>query len=320
MLSISAHQGQAWIPDIAPRQLCEWVDQRDVLLWIDIEDPQEEDFALLQEQFEFHPLAIEDVRTSHQRPKIDLYDRYAFIVFYSARYDEQEHLVSTHEIELFVGQNYVVTLHDECIPELEETHTRWKENAAQISHDVSTLLYSILDTIMDGYFPVMDIVSERLDTLEARVFEEFDPEILRQVLDMKRNLLALRRVVGPQRDVLNVLLRGEVHVLPPEAMPYLQDLYDHALRVVENVDTYREMVMAVTEGFLTMQSNNMNEVMQRLTIINVLFLPLAVLTGFFGMNFEMLPFDNPLLLEVALIAMILFPAGLYLYLRWKGWG
>jgi magnesium transporter len=305
---------------IQPHQVHHWLDQADSLVWVDVVDPNEEDFTYLTEEFNFHPLAIEDVRTQHQRPKIELYEGYAFIVFYAARHNATTEEMDLCELELFVGQNYIVTVHDDPLEELDDAHKRWKGNVHHIGHDTGALLYSILDAIMDNYFPALDSVSEKLDDLESAMFGDYDDAILKQLLNLKRELLGLRRVVGPHRDIINVLLRGEAGILPEKATPYLQDLYDHSLRVVEQVDTYREMVTAVAEGFLSVQSNNLNEVMRRLTIVNVLFLPLAVLTGFFGMNFEDLPFHSAYLLGIALLLMIVFPSLLYIYIRRQGWG
>ncbi|MDQ4077492.1 MAG: magnesium/cobalt transporter CorA [Chloroflexota bacterium] len=320
MLSITARRGEEWITDIQAHDLCKWVEGKKALLWIDVERPTEEDLALLTEQFGFHPLAMEDVRGDHQRPKVDLYEGYALLVFYAVSYDATQEGIDLHELEMFIGHNYVVTIHDGPIEELRETHARWEQNVAHMGEDMGILLYSILDTILDNYFPVLDWIAEQLDTLEGAIFSEFDTAVMKALLKLKQDLLRLRRVVGPHRDVVNMLLRGEQGILPAAALPYLQDLYDHALRIVEGVDMYREMISTVMDGFLSVQSNNINEVMQRLTIINLLFLPLAVLTGFFGMNFEMLPFDSPAILLLALMSMVALPTGLYLWLRWKGWG
>lgn len=320
MYNISACRIDKWIPDIEPTHIHHWLDEADSLLWVDVAEPGEEDFNLLQQEFGFHPLAIEDVRMQHQRPKIDSYEGYEFIVFYAARAEPSTGEMELFELEIFVGHNYIVTVHDEPIHELADAHKRWKGNVGKVGHDTGALLYSILDAIMDDYFPALDEISEKLEDLETRMFGEYDDEILKQLLDLKRQMLGLRRVVGPQRDVINVLLRGDSGVLPPEAAPYLQDLYDHSLRIVEQVDTYREMVTAVADGFLSVQSNNLNEVMRRLTILNVLFLPLTVLTGFFGMNFEGLPFGSNILLVMALLMMVLFPAGLFYWIHKRGWG
>jgi magnesium transporter len=320
MLSIAAHHGKQAINGIDPGEIARWIGNHDTVLWVDILEPTEEDFLWLEREFRFHPLALEDVRNRHQRAKIDFYEGYAFIVFYAVRFDESSARLDTDEVEIFVGSNYIVTLHDLPVSELEEIRARWDRNATRIGHDVTTLLYSILDTVIDGYFPTLDQIADQLDRLEDHIFREFDPEVLKDLLELKRDLLALRRVAGPQRDAINILLRDQTELLPDGALPYLQDLYDHSLRVVEAVDTYREMVTGVAEGFLSVQSNNVNEIMRRLTIINLLFLPLAVLTGFFGMNFEMLPFDSPVILVVALLSMVALPGSLWLWIRRRGWG
>ncbi len=321
MLSITVYRktGEC-TTGIEPGALEQWLSEKDAVIWVDIEAHTDEDIQRLADSFHFHPLALDDVRTSHQRPKIELYDSYAFVVFYAIELDEDQRSVRLEEVELFIGQNFVVTVHDTPIQELKQTHQRWESSTAMMEHSTTTLLYALLDTMLDDYFPVLDRLSDHINEVEQRIFEEFDPELLRETLQLKRDLLALRRIVAPQRDVINVLLRGEGLILPDSAIPYLQDLYDHSLRVVEMVDTYREMVSTVTEGFLSVQSNNINVVMQRLTVINLLLLPLTVLTGFFGMNFESIPFDSPLLLGVALTAMILLPTSLFWWLRRQGWG
>ncbi|MBA3532022.1 MAG: magnesium/cobalt transporter CorA [Ardenticatenales bacterium] len=320
MMSISVRRGSKWLPDVDPTTLHRWIDKKEAVLWVDIQDPTEEELQLLVAQFHFHPLAIEDVRDRHQRPKIEVYPGYTFIVFYAVDWDDKDKRIITQEVELFVGSNYVITLHEGPVVEIDRTHIRWEQNVSTMNHNLITLLYSLLDAMLDDYFPVLDEISERIEVLEQAVFEEFDPEILRDTLELKRDLLGLRRVVGPHRDVINILLRDESGLLSDAARPYLQDLYDHSLRIMEATDTYRDMVTSVTDGFLGVQSNNINVVMQRLTVLNLLFLPLAVLTGFFGMNFELIPFNSPYLLAGALLAMVIFPAGLFFWLRRLGWG
>lgn len=320
MLVASVCEKERIITNVKPNQLDKWLDKPGAVVWVDIEGHTEVDLRVLEQEFRFHPLALEDVRNSHQRPKIDLYDHFVFIVFYAIALDAASNRPVLEEVELFVGPNYIITVHDTTIEPLKQAYTRWQTNASGITRDTASLLYAILDALMDEYFPVLDLVSDRLDELEQGVFEKFDTDLLRQTLQLKRDMLALRRVVGPQRDVMNVLLRGEVVLLPNTALHYLQDLYDHSLRIVEMVDSYRDMVTGVMEGYLSVQSNNINVIMQRLTIINLLFLPLAVLTGFFGMNFTLIPFDSPYLLEAALAGMVLFPTGLFVWLRRQGWG
>lgn len=317
MINISVRDNGSLLKDVPLENLADWIGHPNAVVWVDVQTHTMEEMAPLGKLFDFHPLALEDVAASHQRPKVDNYPGHVFIVFYEAVRDASGELL-LHEVEFFLGHNYVVTVHDVELPSLSKTHQRWEASVTTMKHTVGTLIYAILDTVMDEYFPLLDDIASDLDELEDRVFENFSPDLMREALRLKHDLIALRRVVGPQRDVINVLLRREEDILADEAMPYIQDLYDHALRVVETVDAYREMISGVMDGFLSVQSNNINVIIHRLTIINLLFLPLAVLTGFFGMNFTMIPFDNRFLLVLALFLMVALPLALYLWLRSRG--
>lgn len=319
MITISVRDNGSLHRDEPLETLGKWLAHPNAVIWVDVQEHTPELMAELGRYFLFHPLALEDVERARQRPKIDYYPRHAFIVFYEAS-GSDDGGVALDEVELFLGPNYVVTVHDVPLESLRMTHQRWEASVPAMQHTVGTLIYAILDTIMDEYFPVLDRIAARLDELEDRVFDNFSPALMRDTLQLKHDLIALRRIAGPQRDVINVLLRREEDILADEAMPYIQDLYDHALRVVEIVDSYREMVSGVMDGYLSVQSNNINVVIHRLTVINLLFLPLAVLTGFFGMNLTAIPFDDPRLLPLALVLMVALPTALYLWLRRRGLG
>lgn len=316
MIRISAHEREAWRPEVALDQLATLLGQPDSRVWIDVEDAQVEELAALAERFGLHPLAIEDVFKPEQRPKVEEYDDHLFIVIYDAQHDDQG--LKIREVDLFVGVDWLITIHERPVPALAQVQSRWEQNAPAIGRDIGTLLYTVLDTLLDGYFPLLDRIVDAVDQLEEEVFSEFDPDQMRRLVALKHDLLLIRRVVGPQRDVVNALLRGDYALLPAEIRPYLHDLYDHSLRIVERTDIYREMAGSVTEAVLSIQSNQVNDVMKRLTVINILFLPLAVLTGFFGMNFTMMPFGSQGVLMLALLLMLALPATLFAWLKVRG--
>jgi magnesium transporter len=319
MLRIAAREAGKPVEIIPDTAVTEWLQKPTALVWVDIRNTDDNDYIWLARYFDFHAMAMEDVLENHLRPKMDLFGDHAFMVYYGACRNDETNEIELQEVELFFGANYVVTVHDEPLDVLEHTFQRWQSNLSPMDADVGALLYNIMDSVMDSYFPVLDWVTERLDTLETRILERYSPELLRDVVGLKQGLLRLRKVVGPQRDVVNSMLRGECNFLPPTSEAYLQDLYDHALRIVESVDNYREMTTTVMDGLRSAQNNEINEVMRRLTILNLLFLPLAVLTGFFGMNFTGIPFDNPWLMVIALCAMVILPFSLYQYLQSKRW-
>ncbi len=262
------------------------------LLWIDLEDPADRDFMLLQQEFGFHPLAIEDARRRHERPKLDIYEDYLFLVFYAARSSESDQLFTTQELSLFIGRNYLVTVHHEPCPEIDAIAERWRQQADQMAEAkqrVALLLYTLLDTVVDNYFPILDALAERTDRLEEAIFEGRDRGALEELFRLRKGLLALRRVVGPERDVLNLLTRRDIELLGPETAVYFQDVYDHILRVTDAIDTYRDLLASALDAYLSVVSNNLNQVMRTLTAWSIILMSLALIAGIYGMNFVNMP-------------------------------
>lgn len=190
-----------------------------------MQHPRPEDLALLSEEFGFHPLAIEDATHFHERPKIDAYDQYYFLVFYALKYDAEQRRTSSQQVSLFIGSNYLVCVHQEPIAAIDETIRRWQRYEHDFGKDVSELLYHLLDTIVDEYFPVLDELIERVKEVESRIFDHFRPESLQEMFALKRELLLMRKIVASERDVLNVLIRREAPIYPREMMAYFQDVF-----------------------------------------------------------------------------------------------
>lgn len=259
------------------------------IVWLDIRDANEHDIALLRDEFKFHPLSIEDAIKEAQRPKIDAYKGYYFISFYAIHYVAEEDHIETQPLYLFVGKNYIVSVHHGDFHQIQETITRWRAPDSPLGNTVGALLYTLLDAIVDDYFPVMDHVADRIDELEDSIFEHFDEEAIQTIFTLKRDLLNVRRAVAPERDVLNVLLRREIPVFRPEDILYLQDLYDHLIRVSESIDTYRDLLSSALDSFLSLQSNRLNQIVKVLTITSIVLMCDALIAGIYGMNFEFMP-------------------------------
>lgn len=275
---------------IPPEEISNVIADPESLLWIDLQDPTPHDFELIAEEFAFHPLAIEDARKQHQRPKLDQYDTFIFIVFYAVHPDGGDVAFSTQEIPLFVGPNYLVTVHTGDCPEISATATRWKENVLQIrSRRVAVLLYSLLDTIVDNYFPVLDIVSERAEATEESIFDHGGSKALEEIFQLRKTLLALRRVLAPERDLMNILTRRDIELLGPDTAVYFQDVYDHVLRVTDAIDTYRDLLGGALDAHLSVISNNLNQIMRTLTSWSIILMTLAFMAGVYGMNFDNMP-------------------------------
>ena len=302
-----------------PQTIKDYVSDPTATVWIDITAPGEAEIKALRDIFHFHPLSLEDVRRKGQRPKIEVYQTYYFMVFYDLEYPKADEPIQTHEIHIFLGKNYVVTIHEGTSGEIDEVWERWQRRADVIGSDVGALLYVLVDNLVDEYFPILDQLAERVEDVEQHIFEEFSKEALEDIFALKKDLLTLRRIISPERDVLNVLLRRDPLIVSPETVVFLQDVYDHILRVTDSLDTYRDLLSSALDAYLSVQSNNLNEVMRRLTVISTIFLPLTFLTGFFGMNFAHLPFDNDTLMWASLASMLILPIAMLAFFRWRGW-
>ncbi|HET7521476.1 MAG TPA: magnesium transporter CorA family protein, partial [Candidatus Limnocylindria bacterium] len=226
------------------------------LAWLDFTDPDADDLSLLRGRLNLHELAIEDLRKRRQRPKLDSYQEHKVIVAYEVAGDGNARHpdFSLGELHLIAGKGYLVTVHWGSSPAIDEVRSRWQLQPDAVATTQGGLLYALLDTVADGYFPLLDRLSDRIDRLQDSIVgggADSGPAALRQVLDIKRELLELRRVVAPLRDVANALLRRDMATVDDALVPYFQDLYDHLVRVLDTIDLYREMLAAALDANLT---------------------------------------------------------------------
>jgi magnesium transporter len=265
--------------------LSEILKEDDALVWFDVVDPGPRDLTLCQEEFNLHPLAIEDAVMAHERPKIEAYGSYWFVVIHATTLTSAG--VAFHEMAVFAGQRFVVTVRHEPAYAMDEIERRWLAHPQPLRRDAGFLLYTILDTVVDGYFPVAESLQDRVDDLEATLFarQPLGNEVLVEIFSMKQHLQQFRRAVLPLRDILNPLIRGDLALFAEEEIAYYRDVYDHAVRVIDQVDAVRDLVNSALEIHLSVVANRQNEISKQLTLIATIFLPLSFLTGFFGQNF-----------------------------------
>jgi magnesium transporter len=255
--------------------------------WLDIENADADDFAMLRDVFHFHPLALEDSEQFGQRPKLEEYDDFVFLVVYGAAPPpDVDRLVEMH---LFYSETYLVSVRREHAPSCHELRQRYAKKPGQLERPI-VVLYRLLDSLSDSFFPALEDYDDRIDGVEDEIFQGPREEQLQEIVRMKRSLNRLRRVVGPQRDLASQLFGG-VAVLPgsdPEAERYFRDIFDHLIRVADLIDSYKDLLTGAMDVYLSTVSNRLNVVIQRLTVIATLALPLIVITGFFGQNFGFL--------------------------------
>lgn len=256
------------------------------VLWVNMGDPTDEDVRVMRDIFHFHPLAIEDTRNHEQRPKIEEYPGYLFLIFNPVSMVKDD--LDFRELDIFVGRNYVVTAHNAEEPVVGEVQRRLSHSSALPQISVSYVLYVLLDVVVDGYFPVVDMVEEEINTLEDLILARPRQDSLARVFTLKRMLLHLWRVVWPERDILSTLAQPHMLAFADKnaAQYYLRDVSDHLFRIADLVGTFRDTLTSVIDLYMSSVSNRLNRVVNRLTLITLAFGFFAVITGFYGMNFE----------------------------------
>ncbi|MGH7461790.1 MAG: magnesium/cobalt transporter CorA [Longimicrobiales bacterium] len=290
------------------------------LFWVDFgEEPPEVVEPYLSDVFGFHALAIDDALREVHVPKIDNWGEYVYAVAHGVVFDEQSLALATHELDIFLGKNYLVTHHRQPIEAVNRMWANSQKDQRRLEAGADHLLYDLLDTLTADYMPAIDALDETIDHLEDRVFTRPSPYILNTVFSVKRAVLSLRRIIGPQREVLNKLARDEYAVIDPRDRVYFRDVYDHLVRLADLNESLRDLTSGTLDTYLSVTSNRINEVVKVLTIISALFMPISFLAGFFGMNFTDIPFDSGWLMAAAILLISLTPVGMIMWFRRQGW-
>jgi magnesium transporter len=253
-------------------------------VWVDMQCPDEEDARILQEPFGFHELAIEDALKEIQTPKIESYGDHLYMILHGIDFSAAQHVFATHEVDIFLGEQYLVTVHDEFSRSVGKMVDVCPRNEFVLAEGPAALLHRIVDGMVDNYRPEVEKLEARLDDLEDKVFKRPSSHDVREILGLKKDVASLRRVVTPQRDVVGRLARREFAQIS-EALSYrFRDVYDHLVRLADEATLYQDRITSLLDAHLSFTSNRLNVVMKRLTVISTIFLPLTVLTGMYGMN------------------------------------
>ena len=249
--------------------------------WLDLREPTAPDLDVLGDVFGFHELALEDTQHLAQRPKLDEYDTHAFLVLYGYAPDED----GLAEVHCYYSERFLVTVRRDASPALDALYRRYEHDDAPETGIV--LLHRVADELVDSFFPALERFDDRLDLIQDEILTRPKNEHLQDVFAMKRRIALLRRVIGPQRDLMGRISSGNAELpgLTPETERYFADVYDHLIRLTETLDTHRDLMAASIDIYMSASSHRMNEVMKQLTIVATIFLPLSFVTGFFGQNF-----------------------------------
>lgn len=262
------------------------------VVWVNVDGTQHgPTIKALGATFGLHPLALEDVVHTHQRPKVEAYDDHCYVVLRMSAMEEGA--LVNEQVSLFFGGDYVLSVQELPGDCLEPVRARLRASTGRLRRSgPDYLAYALIDAIVDHHFPILEHYGDRLETLEAKILEDPTHAAAVELHSLRHELLALRRSVWPLREALGMLLKGEVGLIRPETQPYIRDCHDHALRILDMLETFRELAADLLDIYLSSVSNRMNEVMKLLTLISTVFIPLNFIAGVYGMNFN--PERSPL--------------------------
>jgi magnesium transporter len=311
-------------------RLAEAIQSRGGTLWVDIEDPEgsssEDAESLLRSVFGFHALAVEDALQESNLPKIDDWDDYIYVVFHAASIDPRTDGLRLHELDVFLGPNYLVTYHTEPLSFLEQDRQAIERDPRdRMRHGPDHLLFRFLERAVDQSLEAIGHLDDRIDEIQNRVIKDPHPESLRTIFRIKRAAIRLHKIFGPQREVLNKLARDPYKPVHARHRVYFRDVYDHVVRIHDISESLRDLIAGTLDTYLSVMSNRTNEIMKTLTLVTVMFMPMSFLVGFFGMNFfgETLAFQTPLpkalLFTASLMIMIVSPTLMWVYVKRRNW-
>jgi magnesium transporter len=309
--------------ELSPSRIRAIVEGGEGELWVDIDSTDVHQHSLLEKVFGFHPLAIEDTLSPGSRVKLEEYDRYIFVVVSGVRFDRatpDPFDLETFNLYFFLGKNFLVTVHSIESASCDSTRERLMRNPDLLGRGAEMTMHSIIDQAVDAYFPIVESLNDLVDKLEEKLFESFDEKLIHEIFKAKRSAFSLRRHIGPLREVLNVLTNRPSVYIRAETQLYYRDVYDHTIRIMESVDTTRDLLAGVLETYLSQTSNRMNQVMKQLSIVATLALPLIVVGGIYGMNFSQMPLTHhPLGFYWALGTMVAISAVMVWWVRKNRW-
>ena len=315
---------RAWIADAegareaAPGEALEAAQEGTANAWVDFESEDEASIRAVLGLLDIHPLVIEDIAVDLNRPKVDDFGDYVYVAVHSARWDDDRPVM--REIDMVLSDRFLITSHDETTRSVAAARELILRRPTLLQRHPAVLMHNILDDMVSNYLPIVDHIAEELDELEEEVLKEGDaPGVQQKIMHLKRGLSALRRVVGPQRDIILALTRDEFRTVPAAMRPYLRDVYDRLARVTDMLDSFRDETGSLLDLHVSMVSNRLNIIIKRLTVLATLGLPLTVITSYYGMNFALPEYHwgHPELLVLGLMA----ASGLvtWVMLKWTRW-
>ena len=285
--------------------------------WMDYLSPTPAQLDALQQEYDLHPLAMEDVRTYDERAKILDFGNYLFVTVHSLT--RQNGDIADHELEVFLSREYLISIHGEAMPELDMAIKRFQGDPKRQDLGPDYFLYLIVDEMTNALFPMLDTIDDEIDSVEDETLAHAKPQTLAHIFRLKHILIQMRRSVSPMRDVMNALASTRYGFVDARTALYYRDVYDRLSRIYELIETARDLLGNTLDTYLSVQSNRLNEVTKTLTIIATIFLPISFIVGWGGMNFELMPFKEQTMFWIVNGALLVIPIGMLIYFRRRGW-
>jgi magnesium transporter len=316
-----AGPGEPAVRDANADELPALLARPDARIWVDVSAPiGDAENAIVRDIFKFHPLAIEDCFEQRAHPKIDEYDRYLYLITHGLSASATAESAEPVELDAFLGSNFLVTHHADTSRSVAAVMEQVTRTGILLSHGPTAVLHAILDRQVDGLELVLDNIEARIETMEDAVFARPRNAQIASLLSVKRNILELRRWTGKQRDVVLRLGRREFALISAEDALLFRDVHDHLVRINDLLEGFRDMLTSIQEAYLSVVSNRTNDIMRFLTLFSTVMLPLTVVTGIYGMNFDHMPELHSLHgYPMVLVLMLVIAGSMLLYFRHRGW-
>jgi magnesium transporter len=313
--------GKLELEDFPVADISEHVEDPGATVWLDYCEPSEADLATIASELNLHPLAVEDAVHEHQRPKLDRYETHLFVNSYVVRFDAASAELHTSEISMFVTQRALVTVRKDEGVDIAPILRRWDESSDLAKNGVAFLLWGVLDDIVDGHFEAVQSLDGELEAVQDALFDTSprEAEVQRRSFELRKSLVLLRRVVLPMREVINALMRRDLHVVDAEMMPYYQDVYDHVLRATDWTESLRDLVTTILETNLAIQGNRMNLVMKKVTSWAAIIAVPTAITGFYGQNVPYPGFASHWGFWFSSAVIVVMSVGLYFAFKRQEW-
>jgi magnesium transporter len=307
--------------DFPVEDISEHLMQPGVTVWLDMCAPDADDLATISEELDLHRLAVEDAGQERQRPKLDRYDSHLFVTAFAVAVDMTTGELDTFEVAVFVTRTALVTVRKSDQFDIDGVVARWDASPDLAKHGVSFLLHGLLDYVVDGHFAAVQILDDEIETLEDLLFDDnrSDLSVQRRSFELRKSLVRLRRVVLPMREVVNSLMRRDLHAFDGAMTPYYQDVYDHVLRATEWTESLRDLVTTVLETNLTIQGNRLNVITKKVTSWAAIIAVPTAITGFYGQNVPYPGFGHESGFYISTIAIMVISIGLYFLFRRYDW-